>query len=138
MNVEGSQSYWDMLFIDSSDSSDQENEYFRRALSDDNGTWTILGTETGDKLVGHQTFEYMVQVVYNLMVVIYQLIMNKINYIELDVLTSLSISPKTGHPYKNSKSESIDISLKIAENAGAIERVNTFVCFNGVKKDVNL
>ena len=94
---------------------------------------TITETETGDKLVGHQTFEYIVQVVYNLMVIIHKLTMDKMNYIDLDAFTSLIISPRTGHPYKNSKSESIDISLKIAEKAGAIERMNTLVCFDGTK-----
>ena len=58
MNVEGSQSHWDMLFIDSSDSSDPEDEFLCQGLFDDDGTWTITGTETGDKLVGLQTFEY--------------------------------------------------------------------------------
>ena len=131
MNVEGSQSHLERLFMDSSDSSDPENELLRQVIFDDDET--ITGTETGDKLVGHQTFEYMVQVVYNLMVIIHQLTMDKMNYIDLDVFTSLLISPRTGHPYKNSKSESIDISLKIAENVGAIERMNTLVCFDGMK-----
>ena len=135
MNVEGSQSYLERLFMDSSEPSDPENRSLREVIF--NEKETITETKTGDELVGHQTFEYIVQVVYNLLVIIHKIAMEKTHYMDLDEFTALLVSPKTGHSYSNPKSESIGISLKIVENAGAIKRMNTLVGFDGTKNKIH-
>ena len=76
----------------------------------------------------------MVQFLYNILVVLHPLYLDNTDSIELDVHTSLIISPHTGLRYKNSKNESIQIGLKIAEKANAIEKMGPFVDFYGVKR----
>ena len=70
------------FFSDSSESSDDDINEIRRVLfydvpsSDDDGSSKLMGTGIGDTFVGHQSIVYMVQVLYNLLVVTHQLIMN--------------------------------------------------------------
>ena len=82
----------------------------------------------------HQSVYYIVQFVYNFLVVSNQFYMENTHFIDLDVLTFLIIFPRTGLRCKNSKNVSIQIGLKIAEKADAIEIVGAFVGFDGVKR----
>ena len=101
---------------------------------DDDDDDDSLTSKKSEGFFGHQTVDYMVQFLFNFLIVAHRLYMNNTHFIELDVLTSLIDSPRTRLRYKNSKNESIQISLKIAEMADAIERYGTFVGFYGVTK----
>ena len=128
----------DMLVSDSSVPSDDAMQILRRGLFDDDTSDDddeSSTSEKGDRFFGRPTVDYMVQFLYNLLVVVHQLYFENTDFIEMDVLTSLIISPRTGLRYKNSKNESILIGLKIAEKANVIERPSgSFVTLKGVKR----
>ena len=126
-----------MLFSDSSKPSDDDMKNLCQVLfnddlsDDDDGSLT---SEISDRFFGHQTVDYMVQFLYNFLVVAHRLYMDNTHIIELDVLTSLIISPHTGLFYKNSKNETIQIGLKMLVMSDAIERPGIFVSFYGVER----